>query len=100
MPTGFVDIHSHVAYELDDGSPSLEVSIAMLEMAAESGTTDIVATPHANSEFAYDPGLLALRLQTLRAAAPAGIRLHAGCDFHLSFQNVENVLRDPDRYTI
>lgn len=63
MSTGFIDIHSHIAYGLDDGSPSLEVSVAMLNMAAESGTADIVATPHANSEFEYDPALVAGRVK-------------------------------------
>jgi protein-tyrosine phosphatase len=100
MAGGFVDIHSHFVYGVDDGSPSPEVSRAMLELAASSGTSDIVATPHANSEFQFDAALVAERLNELRATAPAGLRLHAGCDFHLSFQNVESALEDARPYTI
>lgn len=41
-----VDIHCHILPRFDDGSSSLEESLAMARMAVESGTTDIVATPH------------------------------------------------------
>lgn len=41
-----VDIHCHILHRFDDGSSSLEESLAMARMAAESGVTDIVATPH------------------------------------------------------
>ena len=52
-----VDIHSHILWELDDGSGSVEESIAMMQVARESGTTDIVASPHSNAEFTYQPEL-------------------------------------------
>ena len=41
-----VDIHSHIINEIDDGSKSIEMTINMLTKAEESGTTDIIATPH------------------------------------------------------
>ena len=41
-----VDIHSHIINEIDDGSKSIEMTINMLKKAEESGTTDIIATPH------------------------------------------------------
>ena len=43
-----VDIHSHILYGIDDGARTVEDSVAMLEMAADCGTTDIVATPHSD----------------------------------------------------
>lgn len=41
-----IDFHSHVLPGIDDGSASLDESIAMLQMAAGQGITHIVATPH------------------------------------------------------
>lgn len=41
-----VDIHCHILHRFDDGSASLDESLAMARMAADSGVTDIVATPH------------------------------------------------------
>ena len=43
---GYVDIHSHVLPGVDDGSPSIEVSLAMLEVAIGQGVGAMVLTPH------------------------------------------------------
>ena len=40
------DFHSHVLPCLDDGSSSIEQSIAMLKAEAEQGITHVIATPH------------------------------------------------------
>ena len=41
-----IDIHCHILPNFDDGAASLEESLAMARMAASSGVTGIVATPH------------------------------------------------------
>lgn len=41
-----VDFHSHLLPGVDDGSKSLEESIALLRMEAEQGVRHVVATPH------------------------------------------------------
>lgn len=43
-----IDIHAHILPGLDDGARDLESALAMAELAAESGVTVIVATPHSN----------------------------------------------------
>lgn len=43
---GIIDFHSHVLPGIDDGSHSLEESIAMLRMEAEQGVSHVIATPH------------------------------------------------------
>lgn len=43
---GLVDFHSHILPGIDDGSASVEESIAMLRMEAEQGIRHVVATPH------------------------------------------------------
>ncbi len=94
-----IDIHSHVLHGLDDGASTLEESLEMLQIAAACGTTDIVATPHADLQYSFDYDLVQERLAEVRSAAP-GIRIHSGCDFHLQHDNVQDALLNPHKYTI
>lgn len=41
-----LDEHCHIVWDVDDGSETLEESLAMLAGAANAGITQIVATPH------------------------------------------------------
>lgn len=95
-----VDIHSHILPGWDDGSRSMAESLEMLRIAVDSGTTDIVATPHANSEFPFQPDVVNRIFSELQAAADGTIKLHLGCDFHVQFENVQDALRNPTKYTI
>ncbi|MEZ4366984.1 MAG: CpsB/CapC family capsule biosynthesis tyrosine phosphatase [Kofleriaceae bacterium] len=42
----YVDLHSHVLFGLDDGSPDLATSRAMLDGLASLGFAEVCATPH------------------------------------------------------
>lgn len=95
-----VDIHSHILWGMDDGSRSLEMSVAMLEMAAKAGTTDIVATPHADANYEFQPALIAERRVELQEQVGDRLRIHAGCDFHLKFDNIQESLADPRKYSV
>ncbi|MCX6619930.1 MAG: exopolysaccharide biosynthesis protein [Acidobacteria bacterium] len=95
-----IDIHSHILYGLDDGAQTLADSVAMLEMAAAAGTTDIVATPHADLKFRFQPELNRQRQAEVQAAAGSKLRVHLGCDFHLSSDNIEDALANPAKYTV
>ena len=95
-----IDIHSHILYGLDDGSRNLEESVAMVRMAAEGGTSDIVATPHANLEFRFQPELVQARIAEVQQAAGDAPRIHYGCDFHLSYDNIQDAIAHPGRYSI
>jgi protein-tyrosine phosphatase len=97
-PIGFVDIHSHVLYGMDDGARTLEESLGMLRLAAAGGTTDIVATPHANGRFAFDPHLIGARISEL--SRHTHLRIYPGCDFHLQADNIEDAIANPDKYSI
>jgi protein-tyrosine phosphatase len=95
-----VDIHSHILWGLDDGAASVEDSVAMLKAAALGGTTDIVATPHSNSRYEYDGALVEARIAELAFLTEDAPRIHRGCDFHLSYENIAECLRFPSKYTI
>ncbi|MEK7406996.1 MAG: CpsB/CapC family capsule biosynthesis tyrosine phosphatase [Acidobacteriota bacterium] len=95
-----IDIHSHILAGLDDGAKTLEDSLAMLRVAAEAGTTDIVASPHASLEFRFEPEVVAAKIAELKAASADRPRIHTGCDFHLTYDNVQDALANPLKYTI
>ena len=41
-----VDMHCHILPGIDDGSQSMRSTVKMLKIAAASGTTHMIATPH------------------------------------------------------
>jgi protein-tyrosine phosphatase len=95
-----VDIHSHVLWGMDDGSDSRETSVEMLNVAAKAGTTDIVATPHSNSRYKYQRETIDEQIADLNAEFAGRITVHRGCDFHLSYENIEDALANPRKYTV
>lgn len=95
-----VDIHSHIVYGVDDGAQTLEESIAILVEAASGGTTDIVATPHANLEYSFDPDTVQSRLDQLRQVNPTNIRIFSGCELHLDFDLLQDAIQNPRKYSI
>jgi protein-tyrosine phosphatase len=95
-----IDIHSHVLFGMDDGAETLEESVAMARMAAEHGTTDLVATPHANIEYQFEPETIAERIAQIQDGVGDALRLYTGCDFHLTYDNIQNAIEQPRKYTI
>jgi protein-tyrosine phosphatase len=95
-----IDIHCHILAEVDDGPKSWDISEEMCRMAAADGVEHIVATPHANERYAYDREYLAGVLDYLRQRVGNTPRLSLGCDFHLSYENLQDALVHPERYTI
>src|ERR1039458_9391280 len=83
-----IDIHSHVVWGLDDGASSLEDSLDMLRIASEDGITDIVATPHSNAQYLFQPGLLQQRTEELARRSQGKPVIHAGCEVHVSSDNI------------
>lgn len=94
-----IDIHCHILPGIDDGARNWETTLEMCRLARQDGVTHIVATPHANYEYRYDRAAHLALLDELRARAPE-LSFSLGCDFHLSYDNVEDAKQHPDRYTI
>ena len=95
-----VDIHCHILPALDDGAKSFDEALKMAEMAIEDGITQVVATPHSNSEYRFDFNVVRDRRNELQAKLGDRLRLATGCDFHLSMENLEAIRDCPANYTI
>jgi len=72
----------------------------MAEMAIEDGITHVVCTPHASSEYKFQPEENAIRIASLREQLGERLTLGLGCDFHLSYDNIEDTLAHPTKYSI
>ncbi len=95
-----IDIHSHILPEVDDGARSWEMAVHMCHMAAQDGIEHMVATPHANGEYAYDREWLRGVLDELRRRSGGRPALSLGCDFHFSYENLESLAKSPHQFTI
>jgi protein-tyrosine phosphatase len=95
-----IDIHCHILPEVDDGPKSWETAEAMCRMAAQDGIEHLVATPHANDRYFYDRDYLSGLLNSLQQRIGLTPKLTLGCDFHLSFDNMQSALQSPERYCL
>ncbi|HTS13138.1 MAG TPA: CpsB/CapC family capsule biosynthesis tyrosine phosphatase [Candidatus Limnocylindrales bacterium] len=95
-----VDIHCHLLYGLDDGAQSPEIAHAMAESAISDGITHVICTPHANQNYPFVPELVKKRRDEIQAAFDGRLTLATGCDFHLSFENLQDIRHSPERYTL
>lgn len=95
-----IDLHSHVLPGLDDGAADLEQGVAMMRLAAEAGTTDIVATPHADLSYRFDAEAIERASTRLTEATGGKPRLHIGCELHVTYDNVIDCLGHPSKYAI
>ena len=81
---GYVDIHSHVVFGVDDGSRSLDESLRLLTEARDTGTRLIFATPHVVPPYlnwnASQERLARIRrhFAALAELAPAGLEVRLG----------------------
>lgn len=95
-----IDIHCHILPGLDDGADSLETACAMAEMAIADGITHVIGTPHASETHRFVPERVKQRRDEVQAVFEGRLRLASGCDFHLSFENLQEIRHEPARFTL
>ncbi|WP_209399740.1 tyrosine-protein phosphatase [Pseudozobellia sp. WGM2] len=93
---GFVDIHNHILPGIDDGSKSVEESIALIKGFKEFGVNRFVATPHIMNNYYPNTGstindsLNKLR-NSLKEADLHNVHIEASAE-HMIDDNFENLL--------
>ena len=62
--------------------------------------THLVATPHSNYTYTFDPGLNRQLLAELQEKVGDKPKLLLGCDFHLSYDNIQICAQNSKDFTI
>ncbi len=92
-----IDIHSHLLYNVDDGSKSLEQSIKYLNEIKKIGMNDVVLTPHVKTK---NKDLVKENYEVLKGYAnKLGINLYLGNEI-MSSSNIINALKNKDILTL
>lgn len=95
-----VDIHCHLLPGLDDGAESMAMSLKMTEMAIADGVTRVIATPHSSNAFPFVPENVRARRDELQSLVGPRLAISTGCDFHLSFENLEALRANRKCFTL
>jgi protein-tyrosine phosphatase len=95
-----IDIHCHPLPGIDDGAKSLDIAVAMCQMAKRDGITHLVATPHCNYRYRFDAATNRARLKELQSAVEESPSLLLGCDFHLSYDNLRKLAENGSDFSI
>lgn len=92
---GYIDVHNHGLFGVDDGAGSLDESLAMLRMAYEDGVRGVILTPHAH----YRRGRATpeeirekvAQLQEQVTEVCPGLRLYAGNELYYDSEMPERI---------
>jgi len=97
MVINMIDFHSHIIFNVDDGSKSLDDSIQMITEAEKAGFTDIILTPHyMEGYYEVSKDEISDRIQVINEAILQNnikIKLHQGNEIYIT-DNMEQLLKN------
>lgn len=96
----FVDTHLHLLPGLDDGPGTMEAAMEAAEVAVADGIAAVVATPHSNYQWPFQPARVELLRTELQSAVGDRLRVTTGCELHLSYENVQEALAQPRAFSL
>lgn len=92
---GYIDMHNHSLFGVDDGAGSMEESLAMLRMAYEDGVRAVILTPHAHYRRGRaTPEEIREKVALLQDAVAAdcpGLRLYPGNELYYDSEMPEKL---------
>ena len=97
-----IDIHSHIIPNIDDGSRSIEDSLAMLKTSAISGVSDSICTPHYREGYKKTPAEIESAFKLLKDSAKSQgipVNLYLGEEIFVT-KNIKTELKEKQVLTL
>ena len=95
-----IDVHYHLIFGVDDGPKTIDDSLALAEASIAEGVTHIIATPHANHKYPFQPEINRERLDMLNERLEGRVTLALAAT-STSPTRISSILRqNPSRYTV
>ncbi len=98
-----IDLHSHIVYDVDDGSETIEQSIEILKRAEKAGFTKIILTPHYMEDYYEVPSYeIAKKIEILKEKCKEeqiDIELEQGNEIYITNRMV-SLLEDKEASSI
>ena len=94
MPQAFIDLHSHIAWGVDDGIKSKEDAIKALEQAKEDGIMGICSTPHVicgKTDSNAFQNILLRQQELMEIAKEMGVYIYSGAEMFMNIDFLDSL---------
>ena len=94
MPQAFIDLHSHIAWDVDDGIKSKEDAIKALEQAKEDGIVGICSTPHVicgKTDTNAFQNILLRQQELMEIAKKMGVYIYSGAEMFMNIDFLDSL---------
>ncbi|ERK47222.1 tyrosine-protein phosphatase [Faecalitalea cylindroides] len=94
MPQAFIDLHSHIAWDVDDGIKTKEDAIKALEQAKEDGIVGICSTPHVicgKTDTVAFQNILLRQQELMEIAKEMGVFVYSGAEMFMNIDFLDSL---------
>ena len=94
MPQAFIDLHSHIAWGVDDGIKTKEDAIKALEQAIEDGIVGICSTPHVicgKTDTNAFQNILLSQQELMEIARKMGVYIYSGAEMFMNIDFLDSL---------
>ena len=94
MPQAFIDLHSHIAWDVDDGIKTKEDAIKALEQAIEDGIMGICSTPHVicgKTDTNAFQNILLRQQELMEIAKKMGVYIYSGAEMFMNIDFLDSL---------
>ena len=94
MPQAFIDLHSHIAWDVDDGIKTKEDAIKALRQAIEDGIMGICSTPHVicgKTDTNAFQNILLRQQELMEIAKEMGVYIYSGAEMFMNIDFLDSL---------